>query len=111
MGLQNYFEASSYIDKVSLVLSVGFIICSSLLLAGIRKQEPKFVFPMVAFLPIDILARLGIIITYSAIIGFLHPLTIVVNVMFVAGLSLDFSPGSASTPIIKSLKILLFKRV
>lgn len=88
--VQNYFEASSYIDKVTMVLSVGFIICSSLLLAGTRKQEPKFVFPMVVFLPLDILARLGIIITYSAIIGFLHPLTLVINVMFVAGVVAGF---------------------
>ena len=79
---ENFYLASAYIDFVTLVLNLGYIICSSLLLAGIHKQEPKFVFPIIAFLPIDCLTRLCFIITYSAVIGFLHPLTIVINLMF-----------------------------
>jgi len=74
---------SAYFDVI--VALIG-IVAYGCLFYGVFKEAEKFLLPVLCFIPLDFIRATGIIIAFSATIGFNHPLAFVLNMVTVVNI-------------------------
>ena len=78
--MNTFILMSYWITVANLLLSLATLIFSSLLLYGVIKGIAKFVKPILVFIPIDLVAGVIFVCIYSINVGFLHPLSTMLNI-------------------------------
>merc|ERR1711892_1337517 len=88
--ITNFLNIDSYITYANLFLSVFVALFSGLMLYGVHKAKSKFLAPSLIFYPIDTLCRIIFVAVHVQNLGFLHPLSIILNVTCLIGIVFDF---------------------
>eukprot|EP00091_Calanus_sinicus_P023738 TRINITY_DN8188_c0_g1_i1.p1 TRINITY_DN8188_c0_g1~~TRINITY_DN8188_c0_g1_i1.p1 ORF type:complete len:220 (-),score=75.87 TRINITY_DN8188_c0_g1_i1:179-751(-) len=86
----NFINIDFYITFGNLFLSVFVAAFSALMLYGVHKAKSRFLVPSLIFYPIDTVVRVIFLVVHVANLGFLHPLSILLNVTCLGGIVFDF---------------------
>merc|ERR1719445_1195762 len=82
-------NAIYYQTLVGLLLSLLLILSSSLLIYGVKKEHEKLFLPALILWPIDSFVRCIFCIVLSVKFGFLHPLIMMLNFIFLVVLVMN----------------------
>merc|ERR1711936_1307714 len=88
--LINFFHIDYHITLVNILLSACMIVVASLLIYGVHKAKSKFLVPSLIFFPLDTIVRIIFVIVHVYNLGFLHPIAITINIIFLCGIVFDF---------------------
>ena len=86
----NFLNIDYYITFANIVLSVFVAVFSGLMIYGVDKAKSRFLVPCLIFYPIDTLVRIIFLVVHVENLGFLHPLSIILNVTCLVGIVFDF---------------------
>eukprot|EP00092_Neocalanus_flemingeri_P072755 GFUD01089623.1.p1 GENE.GFUD01089623.1~~GFUD01089623.1.p1 ORF type:complete len:183 (-),score=21.01 GFUD01089623.1:70-618(-) len=87
--MQSFLATQHYITIADLILSIVMIVVSGLLIYGVQKGIARFVVPILVLIPIDFLIRFSFVCVHSLNLGFLHPLSIALNLVCCLGMVFD----------------------
>eukprot|EP00092_Neocalanus_flemingeri_P023960 GFUD01025991.1.p1 GENE.GFUD01025991.1~~GFUD01025991.1.p1 ORF type:complete len:182 (+),score=29.62 GFUD01025991.1:71-616(+) len=87
--MQSFLTTAYYIAIADLILSIIMVIASGLLIYGVQKGIARFVVPILVLIPIDFLIRFSFVCVHSLNLGFLHPLSIALNLVCCLGMVFD----------------------
>jgi len=73
-----------------LLTSIGLILSSVLMIYGIKKEKDRFLLPAIYYIPLDAVLRFCQVAAYTAIFGFLHPVSSLLNVIYILDIIIDF---------------------
>merc|ERR1712179_16284 len=75
-----FLQTAYYTTIANLFLSIICIVISSILIYGVNKENAAHVKPMLVFIPLDFVVRFVFVCIHSINMGFLHPVTMFLNV-------------------------------
>ena len=88
--IANFLNINSYINYINLFLSISIAVFSGLMIYGVHNDKPSFLVPSLIFYPIDTLARIVFVAVQGVVIGFLHPICIMLNITCLVGVVIAF---------------------
>ena len=85
-SVEEFLSVSLTAAYFDILVAIIGIIAYGCLFYGVFKEAEKFLLPSLCFIPLDFLKAAGIIIAYSATIGFGHPMAFALNMITVVNI-------------------------
>eukprot|EP00092_Neocalanus_flemingeri_P012566 GFUD01013544.1.p1 GENE.GFUD01013544.1~~GFUD01013544.1.p1 ORF type:complete len:183 (+),score=39.02 GFUD01013544.1:193-741(+) len=87
--MRTFLTTAEFTNIADLLLSIAMVIVSGLLIFGVHKGIAKFVLPILFLIPIDFLIRFIFVCVHSINLGFLHPMSLTLNLACSIGMVFD----------------------
>merc|ERR1712243_221113 len=84
-NIANFLNINSYINYINLFLSIFIAVFSGLMIYGVHNDKPRFLEQSLIFYPIDTSARIVFVAVQGVVLGFLHPVCIMLNITCLVG--------------------------
>jgi len=88
--LELAFLMTKIFSGFDLLTSIGLVVSSCMMVYGIKKEKDRFLLPAIYYIPIDGLLRFIQVTAYTAIFGFLHPVSSIINAFYIVEIIIDF---------------------
>ena len=107
--LELAFLMTKIFSGFDLLTSIGLVVSSCMMVYGIKKEKDRFLLPAIYYIPIDGLLRFVLqhfnaidrhifcsfyrfiqVTAYTAIFGFLHPVSSIINAFYIVEIIIDF---------------------
>eukprot|EP00092_Neocalanus_flemingeri_P067631 GFUD01082575.1.p1 GENE.GFUD01082575.1~~GFUD01082575.1.p1 ORF type:complete len:194 (+),score=20.58 GFUD01082575.1:80-661(+) len=87
--IRNFLMIAFYFSIADLFLSIAIIVAASFLIYGVLKENSNYLVPTMIVWPLDLFVRIIFVLIHSINLGFLHPISLALNIILCCGVVFD----------------------
>eukprot|EP00092_Neocalanus_flemingeri_P067635 GFUD01082579.1.p1 GENE.GFUD01082579.1~~GFUD01082579.1.p1 ORF type:complete len:194 (+),score=20.62 GFUD01082579.1:80-661(+) len=87
--IRNFLAIAFYYSVTDLFLSIAIIVAASFLIYGVLKENSNYLVPTMIVWPLDLFVRIIFVLIHSINLGFLHPISLALNIILCCGVVFD----------------------